>query len=312
MTNRPPTNVAASIHGRLLARAQRTGADFHAELVRYGNERLLVRIAASEHATTFVLKGATLFALWASTPHRPTRDVDLHRSGPNAPEDLARVFRAICDQNLAHEDGLVFHGDTVAASVIRENQEYEGVRITMLATLGKARISLQVDIGFGDALYPPPLEMVLPSMLGLPTGTWRAYRRETVVAEKFQAMVILGMGNSRMKDFFDLWILQRDFPFDGEMLAEAVRQTFEHRRTLVPAIAPLALTQVFGQDTAKRTQWRAFLSKSGLQAPDLDIVVAALAVFLLPVVRAILNTAPLPTAWPVGGPWQLADTPLIS
>ena len=304
MTNRPPANIAASLHGRLLARAKQTGTDFHAELVRYGNERLLARMAASEHGATFVLKGATLFALWASTPHRPTRDIDLHGTGPNAPEDLVLVFRAICDANYADVDGLVFYPDTVAASVIREGQEYEGVRITMLATLGKARISIQVDVGFGDAMYPPPLEVEMPSMLGLPTGNWRAYRRETVVAEKFQAMVLLGMGNSRMKDFFDLWILQRDFAFDADLVAEAIRQTFERRRTQLPAVAPLALTAVFGQDAAKRRQWRAFLSKSKLEAPELDAVVAALAEFLLPVVEVLLDRATAPRAWPAGGPWH--------
>jgi hypothetical protein len=305
MTHKQPSNIAASIHGRLLAGAKRTGADFHAELVRYGNERLLARIAASEHAALFVLKGATLFALWASTPHRPTRDIDLHGSGPNAPDDLARVFRAICDQNLADQDGLVFHGDTVAASVIREDQEYEGVRVTMLATLGKARIALQVDVGFGDAVYPQPAEVAMPSMLGLPTGVWRAYQRETVVAEKLQAMVVLGMGNSRMKDFFDLWILQRDFSFGGEPLSEAVRQTFERRRTEIPATTPLALTATFGRDAAKRTQWRAFLNKAKLDAPDLDIVVSALAEFLLPVVAGRLTMERRLGAWPAGGPWQL-------
>ena len=147
MTSKLPVSSADSIHGRLLARAKRTGADFHAELVLYGNERLLARIAASEYAATFVLKGATLFALWASTPYRPTRDIDLHGSGSNAPNDLARVFRAICAQDFAEQDGLVFHGDTVAASVIREGQDYEGSRVTMVATLGKARIALQVDVG---------------------------------------------------------------------------------------------------------------------------------------------------------------------
>ena len=220
MTTRPPVNLAASIHARLLANASRNGVDFQSELLRYGNERLLARIAASEHAGSFVLKGATLFALWAETPHRPTRDVDLHGSGPHAPEDLALVFKSICGLQAAAQDGLVFHGDTVAATVIREDQEYEGVRITMLATLGRARIALQVDIGFGDAMYPPPTEILVPSMLGLPVG-----------------------------------------------------------------------------------KWRAFLTRTKLVAPDLDVVVVALADFLMPVVGALRDPGAHPVSWPAGGPW---------
>ena len=286
MTKQPPANLEASIHAQLLATAKLAGEDFQATLVRYGNERLLARIATSVHATKFVLKGAALFALWTDRPHRPTRDIDLHGSGANAPEDVARVFSAICDQP-DDEDGLKFHSDTVTASVIREDQEYEGVRVTMLATLGRARIPLQVDVGFGDAVFPAPAELDLPSMLGLPPATLRTYRRETVVAEKFHAMVVLGMGNSRMKDFFDVWVLQRDFSMDSRTLAEAIRQTFARRRTSIPTAIPLALTATFSEDAGKQVQWRAFLNKSKLVAPELPVVVSAIAAYLVPLLRGL-------------------------
>ncbi len=302
MTSRPAANSPASIHGRLLVHARHSGLDFQAALVRFGNERLLARIAASEHGHRFVLKGATLFALWAATPHRPTRDLDLHGYGANAPEEMAAVFRAVCEVVPSEFDGLVFHRDTVAAALIREHQHYRGVRVTLLATLGKARIALQVDVGFGDAIFPSPTILPVPSMLGLAASPWPAYCRETVVAEKFQALVLLGMANSRMKDFFDLWTLQREFSFQAQVLAEAIAQTFARRTTALPASPPLALTSTFCEDATKVAQWRAFLNKTKLQAPDLPGVVASLERFLMPV--ATPGSTSREGHWPPGGPWQ--------
>lgn len=304
MTARPIANTAASVHARLLASSRQTSADFQFELIRFGNERLLARIAGSEYATAFVLKGATLFALWTSTPHRPTRNIDLHGSGPNSPEHLKQLFREICGEQDAGQDGLVLRRDSVLATVIRQDQEYEGVRVTLLATLGNAKIPLQVDVEYGDAMYPPPCEIAMPSILGFPTGSWRTYQRETVVAEKFQAMVALGMGNSRMKDFFDLWILQRDFSFNWVVLAEAIRQTFERRRTPLPVAVPLALSATFASDVGKRKQWLAFLNRTRLEALALEAVVGGLATFLLPVAAASQDGGRTASSWAPGGPWD--------
>lgn len=304
MTRPVPKDLAASIRARLLANAQQDGEDFQLALLRYGNERVLARIAESPHAGKFVLKGATLFALWIDAPHRPTRDIDLLGSGANQPADLLPIFRDVCELSPVVADGLVFHADSVQAGLIREEQEYEGVRVTLLATLGNARIALQIDVGFGDATYPKPEVIALPSSLGLPTGTWRAYRRETVVAEKFHAMVVLGMGNSRMKDFFDVWTLQQRFAFDGTVLGEAIRRTFERRKTPMPANPPLALTATFATDRPKHVQWQAFLARNQLVAPELTVVIEVLATFVMPVLNSLAKDERHARGWPPGGPWS--------
>ncbi len=303
MTKVAAKDVPASVRARLLARSQRDGEDFQRTLLRYANERVLARIAESPHADKFVLKGASLFALWIDAPHRPTRDIDLLGYGPRQPADWLPVFRDVCELSPTADDGLVLHADSVQAALIREDQTYEGVRVTLLATLGNAKIALQVDIGYGDATYPAPELTTLPSSLGLPACTWRTYRRETVVAEKFHAMVVLGMGNSRMKDFFDVWTLQQHFAFDGALLGEAIRRTFERRATPPPHEVPLALTATFADDRSKRVQWTAFLARNRLTAPELPVVVAALASFVLPAVDGFDVDGATARQWQPGGPW---------
>jgi len=197
-------NVAASVRQRLRNLARQRGVDFQYLLVRYGMERLLYRFSRSEACDHFVLKGAALFSLWTDQPHRATRDIDLLGHGDNSIEHLEEVFRQICEVTV-EDDGLTFFPDSVRGQVISPHDEYEGVRLTLTALLEKARIPLQVDIGFGDTVTPEPTVVEYPVLLDLPPPVLRAYSRETVVAEKFQAMVSLGMGNSRMKDFFDLW-----------------------------------------------------------------------------------------------------------
>lgn len=204
------------------------------------------------------------------------------------------------------DDGLAFDSATVTASRIKEDQEYEGVRVGCVARLGQARIDLQVDIGFGDAITPAPVTVRYPSLLDFPTAELEAYPRETVVAEKFQAMVMLGIANSRMKDFFDVWVLARLYPFAGPILAGAIRATFARRKTPVPATPPLALTGEFGTDKAKVTQWQAFLKKGKLDAAGAGLVEVCefLAGFLMPPALALAAGATFDQNWPAGGPWR--------
>jgi len=300
----PLKNVAASVRDRLLKVAKADGEDFTYVLTRYALERLLARIAASAHRDTFVLKGAMLFRVWSPTLHRPTKDLDLLGAGPSAPERLARVFAEIASV-VVDDDGVVFDPKSVKAGRIKEGAEYEGVRVNVTARVGSARLELQVDIGFGDAVTPDATEIEFPSMLSFSAPRIRAYPKETVVAEKVHAMVHLGIANSRMKDFFDLWFLATHFEFEGPVLVRAIRATFERRATDLPNATPLALTKGFSEDDAKMKQWKAFVSKTTLlpKATTLSEVVAVIAPFVVPPLEATRAGSAFERRWAPSGPW---------
>ena len=305
MTSSKVKNVPASVRARLLNLAREQGEDFTSVLTRFTLERLMFRLASSDHAARFVLKGATLFAIWSDQPHRPTRDLDLLGFGVNDVTELVEVFKQVCVQDV-EPDGLVFDPASVQGGLIREDRIYEGVRITMVATLTRARISVQVDVGFGDSVYPEPRSIAVPVLLDFPPPVLHAYAMETVVAEKLQAMVALGIVNNRMKDFYDIWVLARNNAFEGSVLSEAVRRTFERRRSPLPTSPPVALTSEFSNDPAKATQWRAFLDRGRLVAgePGLDEVVEFLSGFLLPTLSLReKNNMAADARWPPGGPW---------
>ncbi|MGA2701229.1 MAG: nucleotidyl transferase AbiEii/AbiGii toxin family protein [Isosphaeraceae bacterium] len=306
MTRRRARDIASSVRQRLLDLSRTRNEDFQLIITRFASERLLYRLSQSNHAELFVLKGALLFALWTGRMLRPTRDVDLLGYGAPGAEDLAAIFREVCALELDHADGLRFHAESVTAEPIREDQEYEGIRIRFRVTLGRARIDLQVDVGFGDAVTPSPEIVDFPSLLGFPAPRIRAYPRETVIAEKYQAMVQLGIANSRMKDFFDIWVMAQEFPFDGKTLSEAIRATFQRRRTPVPALPPIALRSDFGGDDTKGFQWQAFTTRSGLRdaVPTLGSVVADLAAFLMPPSQAVVEGVQFSQQWKRGGPWN--------
>lgn len=294
---------AASVRQRLLNRARAEGGDFQTLLTRYVLERFLYRLGESPHRERFVVKGAMLFVLWEGDLHRTTRDLDLLGSGPSAIADVKRAVREVLAVE-ADDDGVAFDADTVQGDLIREEHEYEGVRVTAEARVGNARVRLKIDVGFGDAVTPEAEEATFPTLLDAPPPVLRAYPKETVVAEKLQAMVALGILNSRMKDFYDVWHLARHDAFDGPTLAEAVRATFERRGTPLPIAAPLALTDEFAADTGKQTQWRAFVRRGRLsdEAP-LAEVVDGLRTFLLPVLDAARRESALDARWQPGGPW---------
>ena len=266
------TNLAASIRARLLKRAKTEGEDFNLTLTRYGLERLLYRLSISPHADRFLLKGALLFSLWYDQPHRPTRDADLLAFGPDGIDGMVATFREICGIDV--DDGIVFDVASIGGGEIRKSAGYGGVRVDVPARLAGARLKLQVDIGFGDAVTPGPLAVRYPVLLDdLPAPQLRAYPKATVVAEKLHAICLLGMANTRMKDYFDLDILLGEGSSDPAELRQAILATFKRRGLAIPSDWPAGLGDAFAFDTAKQTQWRGFLRRNGLaQALLPDIV----------------------------------------
>ena len=264
---------AASIHARLLNRAKERGEDFNLVLTRYALERFLYRLSLVPPAReAYWLKGALLFDLWFDVPHRPTRDADFLGFGPADTDALAATIREICA--VAVDDGMEYDPASVRIEEIREDARYGGLRVQLLGRLGNARCPVQLDVGYGDAVTPGPEEVVYPALLDdQPPPRLHVYPRETVVAEKLEAIVSLGMANSRMKDYFDLRALAHEGALDAGQLAEAIAATFARRQTPLPEGLPLGLSDEFAQDAMKRTQWKAFLNKNRLDAPALDAVV---------------------------------------
>jgi predicted nucleotidyltransferase component of viral defense system len=298
------SDIGASVRVRLLRLARERGEDFQLVLTRYANERLLFRLASPAHAQQFVLKGASLFTLWTGKPHRATRDLDLLGFGDPGEDHVRQVFAEILALSVP-DDGVRFDLDTLAVGLIREEQQYGGVRVEVIARVTNAQVRLQVDVGFGDAITPEATVVDFPALLDFPAPRLRAYPRETVVAEKLDAMVQLGMANSRMKDFYDVRILARDFDFSGDLLTRAIRATFERRKTPLPANLPVALTEAFTDDATKKTQWSGFVRKAGVNdAGSLADTVAKVAAFAeTPLLAAARGTA-FTAVWHAPGPWE--------
>lgn len=281
------TNIAASVRARLLNRAKASKVEFQQMLNRFSLERLLYRLSVSPHKDQFLLKGALLFELWFQESHRPTQDVDFLGFGPDDLERIAGMFRDIC--SIAVDDGITFDPASVRATEIRIDANYGGVRVNLMGVLDNARCPIQADIGFGDALTLEPEDSTYPTVLAdLPAPRLRVYSRYTVVAEKFHAIVEHGMENSRMKDFFDLWLLTRKAEFESDLLRQAITATFNRRGTALPNGTPIGLSDEFVADSVKQTQWRGFVSKSRIDAPQLEQVVPHLRDFF----SAILSEKP--------------------
>jgi len=261
--------AARSTRQRLLNRSRETGEDYNLLLMRFGIERLLYRLSRSEHADAFILKGAMLFAAWTGSIYRPTRDLDLLGFGDASAERLVSLFCGLCATKV-EDDGFRFDPETVTCEPIRDEQVYGGMRVKLLAFLGNARVSLRIDIGFGDVVTPEAKLTKFPTLLDHPAPVIRAYPVETVVAEKLEAIVSLGMANSRKKDFYDLWALAHEFDLDNAVVTEAIQATFKRRQTPIPTTLPLALSEEFTADPTKLAQWTGFLTRSGLAA-DLEL-----------------------------------------
>lgn len=300
-------NIAASVRQKLKNLATVQGEDFQAILTRYCLERLLFRLSQSPYCDLFILKGALLFSIWSDQPHRATRDMDLLGRGDNSLSNLEQIWKEICLLSV-DLDGLEFNPNTVTSQKIKEDQEYEGVRITVDANLAetRTRLKLQIDIGFGDAVFPTPQVVDYPTLLNFQAPNIQVYPRETVVAEKFQAMVSLGIANSRLKDFYDLWYLAMNFEFDGEILSQAMKATFSRRRTDLPKLKPIAFTEEFFEDKNKVKQWQAFLNKTKLVIipQTFQEIIALLQDFLMPPCQTLAQGETFSKIWSLSSRWQ--------
>ncbi len=297
-------NVPALVHARLRAGAQERREDFNLTLQRYTAERFLYRLGASRHREQFVLKGAMLFALWGGSLYRATRDLDLTGYTEDDARALVAIMQEICAVSCP-SDGLTFQAATVRAEPIRDQSEYHGFRVKLQALLGTARLTLQIDVGFGNAIEPPAQEEEYPVLLEGPAPRIRAYPREAVVAEKVHAMVVLGAANSRYKDFYDLFVLAKNFSFPGAVLTRAIAATFERRRTPLLHAQPVALAPAFYSDPKRAAEWQRYLSRNALPGSPADFTAVGelLQAFLGPLWRALAAGRAFADAWPPAGPW---------
>lgn len=299
-------NVAASVQARLLQLSRNSRLSLQDLLERYCTERLLYRLSRSPHHSRFILKGAMLLIVWGEgSSERVTRDADLLGFGDNSPTAAAAAFRDICAFGV-EDDGVEFEMETIEAESIRAEQEYVGVRVTLRARVGNARIPVQADIGFGDAFTQEPEEIEFPTLLDMPKPLLRAYTKETALAEKFEAMVSLGERNTRMNDYFDVRLLARRFDFEGERLAKAIAATFARRGTEISREVPVGLSTGFASDPLTQTQWKAFWRKVVRTEPTPEFVeiVKLARQFLLPAAKSARTDTGSPGRWFKGGPWR--------
>jgi hypothetical protein len=297
-------DIPASVRGQLENLAKESSRPLQELMQYFVMERFLFRLSQSEHADRFVLKGALMFAVWGSHQSRATRDIDLLARAENSVDAMTDMIKDVCRLSVK-SDGVGFLSDSVRGAIIKENAEYSGVRVTFVAKIQNARLPMQIDIGFGDVIYPSATIIDYPTMLDFGTPRLKGYPKETVIAEKFEAMVKLGQLNSRMKDFYDIHLLLRQFEFDGEILSLAIKRTFENRGTRIES-EPFVFSPLFIADSVKQTQWKAFVRKSKLSvAPDsFADILGEIQTFLLPLVQAVSLNQNFTSRWASGGPWS--------
>lgn len=303
MTRKEVKNVAASVRQRLLNTARATSRPFNEVLQYYAMERFLYRLSRTVYRDDFVLKGALMLAPWQVSLTRPTKDIDLLGHVANDVGRVEAIVKDVCRKEV-EPDGLDLDPESIRGERIAEEAEYEGIRVRLRGNLGTARVGIQIDIGFGDAVVPGPVTIGFPTILDLPAPLIRAYTRESAIAEKFHTMVRRGFLNSRMRDFFDIWALTRQFDFEGAVLAAAVRETFA-RRDLEVTLRPVALTNEFATDHTKAVQWQGFLRKNRLVQTKATLahVVEEIAAFLEPVAEALHERREFRCHWKSPGPW---------
>jgi hypothetical protein len=295
-------DLGASVRQRLLNRSRAEGRPFQELLQYFAMERFLYRLAKSPFADRFVLKGALLLTAWRAPLSRPTMDIDLAGRSSHELEHIRALTGKVCEFKT-EPDGIAFDATSIEASRIKEDADYEGVRVRFRATLARARIPMQIDIGFGDVIVPQPIIVEYPALLEFPPPVLRAYPKETVVAEKLEALTMLGLLNSRLKDYYDIALLSRLYPFDGALLTEAIRSTFRHRGTVIEAI-PVGLTDAFSSDPARAVQWRAFVRRSRLDSDsELDGLVGQVRSFASPPLEGTVRSGAFRSKWQPGGPW---------
>ena len=286
MTN-PREGLARSVQVRLARHARELGVDPNLVLTRYAVERFLYRLSRSEHAERFVLKGALLMLVWLGEGLRPTSDADLLGTGNLSQQTLERILKEVVSQPV-EADAVEFDLDSVDVEPIRAEDDYGGWRATVRARIGAARLSVQVDVGIGDAVTPAPQWLDYPGLLDLPSPRLRIYPRETVIAEKLHAIVLFGTRNSRMKDYFDLFALAREGKVDTATLGGAITATFERRATEIPEGVPPGLQDDFARDPSTAVQWRAFLDRSRIVGPSqfIEVVTEIRSLVMEPVILA--------------------------
>jgi len=304
VTRPSPVNVAQSVHQRLLTRAKSEGRPFNELLQHYAIERFLYRLGQSEHAEKLLLKGALLLRVWKIPMARPTMDIDVLGRTAGTQDALTAILRD-CMAAKVDDDGMGYDPGSLTTETIMLDADYRGWRIRFRASLGNARVAMQVDVGIGDIVYPSPIWIDYPVLLDQPAPHLLAYTPENAIAEKYQAIVELDLPNSRMKDFHDVWTLARNLEFDGHPLSEAIRRTFERRKTKLPESTPTAFTPEFFDDRTKQTQWRTFLSKGLPTNEEVPLVQVTNAIwaFLMPPTEALVSRKTFNMRWPQGGPW---------
>jgi len=297
-------DMATSVHQRLLNKSRQTGRPFNELLQYYAMERFLYRLSKSDYADRFVLKGALMLTVWEAPVSRPTRDMDFLGRIDNDIVTIADAIRDVCSTEV-DPDGLESNPETVEAERIAEDADYEGVRVYFQGNLGSARASMQMDVAFGDVVVPGTKTIEYPTIIEMPPPVLAGYSMESTVAEKFEAMVKLGFLNSRMKDFFDIWLLSQLFEFSGEILASAMASTFETRNTDILQSSSVFSVE-FMADESKATQWQAFLRRTAIErAPShFSTVVEQISAFLGPPAESVANSISFGKSWPPGGPWQ--------
>lgn len=299
------TNIQASIRARLQNKAKETNRPFAEVLQYYGMERFLYRFGRSKYADKFILKGALLFTVWQIPERRTTLDIDFLARYDNQVASIEAVIRDVCDVSV-EPDGLIFEAKTIQGRKIKEDADYEGVRVKFKGFLERAHIPMQIDVGFGDVVYPKTKVIDYPVILDFPRPQLKGYPAESVISEKFEAMIKLGLLNSRMKDFYDSWLMIRQFNFNGLDLAETLKRTFEHRKTDLPAGKPLFAEEIYDEKSDRQTLWKAFLRKGNIKhAPEtLAITAKEIEDFLIEPLDAIHKGKEFVSEWKAPGPWK--------
>jgi hypothetical protein len=296
-------DLGASVRQRLLNQSRTAGRPFQELLQYFAMERFLYRLAKSPFADRFVLKGALLLTAWRAPLSRPTMDIDLAGRSSNELDHIRSLVGEVCVVTT-EPDGIEFNPASIEVSRIKEDADYEGVRVRFHGTLAKARIPMQIDIGFGDVIVPHPFAIEYPTLLEFPPPVLMAYPKETVVAEKLEALTVLGLLNSRIKDYYDLALLARMYAFDGNLLAKAIRSTFQHRGTAID-VAPVGLSAAYSSDPARAVQWKAFVRRSRFHSESgLEEIVEQVRRFAAAPLSAIAKKDPFNLQWNPGGPWQ--------
>ena len=297
-------NLEISVLARLKNLSRERNEDYQLILTRYAIERFLYRLSCSKHQGSFILKGAMLLFAHTKSGYRPTRDLDLLGFGAESESSLKKIISEICMEDVPN-DGVSYIPDTITIIDIREESEYEGKRVNLPAYIGKTRIPIQIDIAFGDAVFPAPETINYPTLLSFPEPHIRAYPLEAIIAEKIEAMISLGIINSRMKDFYDVYTLIESYNFNGEILSRSIAETFTRRKTALPKNTPIVFSKEFADDNTKKKQWAGFLRKTGLSnTGELDEVLKKISTCIQPIIDRLQNKEPFAFFWSAGGPWK--------